>query len=45
MVPFHNDQTDGSKSWRHVVNVNLVAVIDSTRLAVNSNSLFYGCTS
>ncbi|XP_055815839.1 uncharacterized protein LOC129885552 [Solanum dulcamara] len=36
MVPFHNDQTDGSKSWRHVVNVDLVAVIDSTRLAIQA---------
>ncbi|TMX03127.1 hypothetical protein EJD97_018122 [Solanum chilense] len=35
-VQFHNDQTDGSKSWRHVVNVNLVAVIDSTRLAIQA---------
>lgn len=45
IIPFRNDRTDGSKSWRHTVNVNLIAVIDSTRLAVNSNSLFYGCSS
>lgn len=36
IVPFHNDQTDGSKSWRHVVNVNLVAVIHSTQLAIQA---------
>ncbi|KAK4740015.1 hypothetical protein R3W88_003712 [Solanum pinnatisectum] len=36
IVPFHNDRTDGSKSWRHVVNVNLVAVIDCTRLAIQA---------
>lgn len=36
IVPFHNDRTDGSKSWRHVVNVNLAAVIDCTRLAIQA---------
>ncbi|GKB88104.1 ARP protein, partial [Tanacetum coccineum] len=33
-VPFHKDQTDGSRSWRHAVNVNLVAVIDCTHSAI-----------
>ncbi|KAL6494725.1 hypothetical protein OROGR_031525 [Orobanche gracilis] len=35
-VPFHRDQTDGSKSWRRTVDINLVAVIDSTRLAIRA---------
>ncbi|WOH04726.1 hypothetical protein DCAR_0624138 [Daucus carota subsp. sativus] len=35
-VPFHNDQTDGSHSWRHTLNVDLLAVIDSTRLAIQT---------
>ncbi|KAL3843924.1 hypothetical protein ACJIZ3_001327 [Penstemon smallii] len=34
MVPFHKDQSDGSKTWRRTVNVDFVAVVDSTRLAV-----------
>ncbi|KAK4805068.1 hypothetical protein SAY86_004885 [Trapa natans] len=33
---FQNDQTDGTQSWRHTINVNLVAVIDSTRLAIKA---------
>ncbi|KAI5661073.1 hypothetical protein M9H77_20396 [Catharanthus roseus] len=33
-IPFHKDRTDGSNSWRLTVNVNLVAVIDCTRLAI-----------
>lgn len=36
IIPFRNDRTDGSKSWRHTVNVNLVGVIDSTRLAIQT---------
>ncbi|PHU10409.1 hypothetical protein BC332_22269 [Capsicum chinense] len=36
IIPFRNDQTDGSKSWRHTINVNLIGVIDSTRLAIQS---------
>ncbi|XP_012066889.1 prostaglandin reductase-3 [Jatropha curcas] len=35
-IPFYEDQTDGAHSWRRTVNVNLVAVIDCTRLAVNA---------
>ncbi|KAL6514252.1 hypothetical protein OROHE_019239 [Orobanche hederae] len=35
-LPFHRDQTDGSKSWRRTVDINLVAVIDSTRLAIRA---------
>ncbi|KAG0471223.1 hypothetical protein HPP92_015769 [Vanilla planifolia] len=33
-VMFHGDNTDGSKTWRHTVNVNLVAVIECTHLAI-----------
>lgn len=33
-IPFNKDQTDGSNSWRHTVNVDLVAVIDCTRRAI-----------
>ncbi|XP_071726187.1 uncharacterized protein [Rutidosis leptorrhynchoides] len=33
-VPFFKDQTDGSRSWRHAINVNLVAVIDCTHRAI-----------
>lgn len=33
-IPFHKDQTDGTPSWKRTVNVNLIAVIDCTRLAV-----------
>ncbi|XP_022763360.1 prostaglandin reductase-3-like isoform X3 [Durio zibethinus] len=35
-VPFQRDQTDGTKTWRHTVNVNLVAVIDCSRLAIKT---------
>ncbi|KAL2537386.1 ARP protein (REF) [Forsythia ovata] len=35
-VPFNKDDTDGSKSWRLAVNVNLIAVIDCTRLATQT---------
>ncbi|GAB2222511.1 hypothetical protein Droror1_Dr00016627 [Drosera rotundifolia] len=35
-LPFQEDQTDGSHSWRHTINVNLIAVIDSTRLAIQT---------
>lgn len=33
-TPFHMDQSNGTRSWKHTINVNLVAVIDCTRLAV-----------
>lgn len=33
-VPFQNDQTDGTKTWRRTINVNLLALIDCTRLEV-----------
>ncbi|KAM3220100.1 prostaglandin reductase-3 [Capsicum annuum] len=36
IIPFRNDQTDGSKSWRRTINVNLIGVIDSTRLAIQA---------
>ncbi|XP_021625824.1 prostaglandin reductase-3 isoform X2 [Manihot esculenta] len=35
-IPFYEDQTDGTRSWRHGVNVNLVAVIDCTKLAIQA---------
>ncbi|XP_058190258.1 uncharacterized protein LOC131307651 [Rhododendron vialii] len=35
-VPFYNDQSDGSRSWRYTMDVNLIAVIECTRLAVQS---------
>ncbi|XVE66859.1 hypothetical protein DITRI_Ditri08aG0113800 [Diplodiscus trichospermus] len=35
-VPIYKDQTDGTKSWRHAINVNLIAVIDCTRLAIKT---------
>ncbi|KAF5727247.1 zinc-binding alcohol dehydrogenase domain-containing protein 2 [Tripterygium wilfordii] len=34
-IPFQTDQTDGSHSWRHTINVNLIAIIDCTRHAIN----------
>lgn len=33
-VPFSTDQTDGTRTWRRTVDVNLIAIIDCTRLAV-----------
>ncbi|CAM8914083.1 hypothetical protein QQ045_031278 [Rhodiola kirilowii] len=33
-IPFEKDNTDGTSSWRHTMNVDLLAVIDSTRLAI-----------
>lgn len=33
-VPFSTDQTDGTHTWRRTVDVNLIAIIDCTRLAV-----------
>lgn len=33
-IPFRRDETDGTLSWRRTVDVNLLAVIDCTRLAV-----------
>ncbi|KAA8536188.1 hypothetical protein F0562_028666 [Nyssa sinensis] len=35
-VPFYKDQTDGSGSWKLTMNVNLIAVIDCTRLAIQT---------
>jgi hypothetical protein len=35
-IPFHKDQTDGTPSWKRTVNVNLIAVIDCTRLAIKT---------
>ncbi|KAJ6692543.1 hypothetical protein OIU79_014319 [Salix purpurea] len=35
-IPFYKDKTDGSHSWKHTVNVNLLAVIDCTHLAINT---------
>ncbi|KAH9695567.1 PKS ER domain-containing protein [Citrus sinensis] len=33
-IPFHEDQTDGTRSWRFTLDVNLVAVIDCTQKAI-----------
>ncbi|KAK6136876.1 hypothetical protein DH2020_029388 [Rehmannia glutinosa] len=35
-IPFYKDETDGSKSWRRTVDINFVAVIESTRLAIQA---------
>ncbi|XP_068320021.1 uncharacterized protein [Pyrus communis] len=35
-TPFDKDQTDGTHTWRKTINVNLVAVIDCTRLAIKT---------
>ncbi|RDX57695.1 15-hydroxyprostaglandin dehydrogenase [NAD(+)], partial [Mucuna pruriens] len=35
-VPFREDQSDGTRTWRRTVNVNLTAAIDSTRLAIKT---------
>ncbi|CAI0447150.1 unnamed protein product [Linum tenue] len=35
-IPFQKDQTDGTKSWKLALNVNLSAVVDSTRLAIKA---------
>ncbi|OVA10453.1 Alcohol dehydrogenase superfamily [Macleaya cordata] len=35
-VPFYQDKSDGAGSWRRTINVNLIAVIDCTRLAIQS---------
>ncbi|GJN33785.1 hypothetical protein PR202_gb22408 [Eleusine coracana subsp. coracana] len=35
----YDDTSDGTKTWRHAVNVNLVAVIDGTRIAFVQTNL------
>ncbi|XP_020573422.1 uncharacterized protein LOC110019897 [Phalaenopsis equestris] len=35
-VLFHHDKTDGSSTWRRTIDVDLVAVIECTRLAILS---------
>ncbi|PQQ04395.1 prostaglandin reductase-3 [Prunus yedoensis var. nudiflora] len=35
-IPFNKDQTDGTRSWRLTVDVNLIAIIDCTRLAIKT---------
>jgi NAD(P)-dependent dehydrogenase (short-subunit alcohol dehydrogenase family) len=37
-IPFDKDQTDGTGSWRRTLNVNFIAVFDTTRLAVSLKS-------
>jgi len=34
----YDDKSDGISTWRRAVNVNLVAVIDGTRIAVSLSS-------
>ncbi|WOK93988.1 zinc-binding alcohol dehydrogenase domain-containing protein 2 isoform X2 [Canna indica] len=33
-ILFHKDTTDGSDTWRRTINVNLTAVVDCTRIAI-----------
>ncbi|KAJ4962191.1 hypothetical protein NE237_022130 [Protea cynaroides] len=33
---FYKDETDGSSSWRRTININLIGVIDCTRLAIRT---------
>lgn len=35
-IPFNEDQTDGTRSWRHAMNVNLIAVVNCTQLAIKT---------
>lgn len=35
-IPFDKDPTDGTRSWRHTLNVNFIAVFDTTRLAIKA---------
>ncbi|OIV93277.1 hypothetical protein TanjilG_23118 [Lupinus angustifolius] len=35
-IPFDKDQTDGTRSWKHTVNVNFTAIIECTRLAIKT---------
>ncbi|CAG7868143.1 unnamed protein product [Brassica rapa] len=35
-VKFDKDDTDGSKSWKHTINVDLVAVVECTHLAIKA---------
>ncbi|XP_073270357.1 uncharacterized protein [Primulina huaijiensis] len=35
-ISFYTDETDGSKSWRRAIDVNLIGVIDCTRLAIQA---------
>ncbi|XP_042057565.1 prostaglandin reductase-3-like isoform X1 [Salvia splendens] len=35
-LSFYEDQTDGFKSWRRVVDINFVALVESTRLAIRA---------
>lgn len=34
MVPFYKDSTDGTNTWKRTIDVNLVAVIECTRIAI-----------
>lgn len=33
-IVFHKDQTDGAQTWRRIIDVNLLAVMACTQLAV-----------
>ncbi|XP_047325266.1 prostaglandin reductase-3-like [Impatiens glandulifera] len=35
-MSFHEDQPGSTNPWRHTMNVNLISVIDSTRLAIQT---------
>ncbi|XP_073103688.1 uncharacterized protein [Elaeis guineensis] len=36
IVPFYQDKTDGNGTWRRTVNVNLTALIDCTRIGIQT---------
>ncbi|XP_038978742.1 15-hydroxyprostaglandin dehydrogenase [NAD(+)]-like [Phoenix dactylifera] len=36
IVPFDQDKTDGNGTWRRTVNVNLTALIDCTRIGIQT---------
>ncbi|KFK36022.1 hypothetical protein AALP_AA4G067700 [Arabis alpina] len=35
-IPFDKDDTDGSKSWKLTINVDLIAVVECTQLAIKA---------
>uniref|UniRef100_A0A1J3FLM3 Zinc-binding alcohol dehydrogenase domain-containing protein 2 n=1 Tax=Noccaea caerulescens TaxID=107243 RepID=A0A1J3FLM3_NOCCA len=35
-VRFDKDESDGSKSWKHTINVDLTAVVEGTQLAIKA---------
>lgn len=39
-VLFYEDKTDGQDTWRKALNINLIALIDCTHLAVSIKFFF-----